>query len=259
MEGKPTMAKSLAVRVFRDVLTGSAAALLWGSFGVALMGLGARPASASVTTVISGADLSGLDYRPNGGTAEYVAGTPDVAYLYTPDSGLTGSAPVVFVNASNAGLPSLGTLGSFSASYDLLNSDTPSGTTPYWLTYLVDPGGGYVGVVSFGGPDLNGSSQIHVLCDYANASTCPNDTEYFGDTLATLDSIAYGSTTFGQLTVYEAGVEIGDWNNNGVTIPADASIQSITISLAAVPEPASLTLFGAALAGLGFVRRKRAA
>jgi hypothetical protein len=137
-----------------------------------------------------------LDYRDNGGTAAYVAGTPDVASLYTSDSGLTGGAPVVYVNASNAGLASLGTLGSFSASYDLFGSASgPAGTAPYWLTYLVDPNG----------------------------------------------------TTFGQLTVHESGVEIGDWNNNGQTIPAQADIQSITIS---TPLPAALPLF---MSGLGVI------
>jgi hypothetical protein len=224
------------------------------SLGVALIGLGARPASASV--LLSGTDLSGLKYSPNGGTAEYLAGTPDVAHLQTDDSGLSGGAPTVYVTAANAGLPSLGTLGSFSASYVLFSSDTPSGTEPYWLTYLFDPGGGYVGVVSFGGPDLNGSSQIHVFCDFSTSGDCTDD--YWGDTLATLDSIAFGSTTFGQLDVYESGVEIGDWDNGDEVIPADAKIQSITISTE-VPEPASLALFGAALAGFGAIRRRRKA
>jgi len=192
---------------------------------------GAMSASASIT--ISGSDLSGLVYRPNGGSAQYVAGTPDVAQLYTSDSGVNGGAPVVYVRAANVGLSSLGTLNSFSASYDLLSSSGPSGTQPYWLTYLYAPGGGYIGVISMGGPDLNSSSQIHVIYVGATASS-----DYWGDTLSQLDSTAYGTTTFGQMTVYETGVEIGDWDNGTATIPASANIDSIT--LFPVPEPTTM-------------------
>ena len=116
------------------------------------------------------------------------------------NSGVTGAAPVVYVNAVNAGLASLGTLGTFSASYVLSGSASgPAGTAPYWLTYLNDPNGGSVGVISFGGPDLNGSSQIHVFCFFYASASCTNT--YNGVTLATLDSIAYESTTFGLLTI----------------------------------------------------------
>ena len=192
--------------------------------------------SASASITISGSDLSGLTYKPNGGVAQYVAGTPDVAQLSTPDSGLTGGAPAVFVKAANVALSSLGTLNSFSASYDLLSSSGPSGAQPYWLTYLYAPGGGYIGVISMGGPDLNGSSQIHVFYDYAT-SPLTSDT-YWGDTLSQLDSTAYGTTTFGQMTVYETAVEIGDWDNGVATIPASANIDSIT--LFPVPEPTTM-------------------
>ena len=201
-------------------------------------------ACSSWATTISGTDLSGLTYRPGSPDSQYVpaAGlTPALAALSTPDSGVNGDAPVVYVRAANVGLPTLGILDTLSASYHLFDAAIgPAGTSPYWLTYLYAPGGGYVGVVSFGGPDLNGSSQIHVFYDF-DSDPNPHTTDtYFGDTLSALDSILYnGTTTFGQLGVYETGVEIGNWDNGNNTIPANANIDSITVN---VPEPASSTL-----------------
>jgi hypothetical protein len=112
-------------------------------------------------------------------------------------------------------------------------------------------------VISFGGPNLNASSQVHVICDYSASSDCTStlETNTFGDTLATLDNLAFAGTTIGQLEVYETGVEIGVWNNNGAIIPASASIQSIT--LFAVPEPAPLLLLAVGLAAIAAQRRSR--
>lgn len=238
--------------------------------GVALISLGAQSALASPVT-ISGVDLSNLTYRPSplpaGVIAEYRPGPPAVAYLYTPDSGLNGVAPVVYVRAANVAPLTMGTLSGLSASYVLASSSTPAGTQPYWLTYLYDTlPGEYVGVVSFGGPDLNGSSQVHVYCGFTSNTNCTSAliNATWSDTLSMLDSTAYGSTTFGQMAVFETGVEIGNWNNGSDGIPASASIQSITLfsvsepgSVTSVPEPGSLTLVALALAGLGFIQRRR--
>ena len=227
-------------------------------FGGALIALGGPSALATPVT-IAGTDLSTLTYRPSGGTAVYVPGTPAVALLQTPHSGLTGPAPTVYVRAANVGLPTLGNLNGLSASYVLASPSTPAGTQPYWLTYLYDPTlADLVGVVSFGGPDLNGSSLVHVFCGFTSNPNCTSAlvSATWGDTLATLDSTAYGSTTFGQMSVFETGVEIGNWDNGTATIPASARIESITVATS-VPEPGSLALVAVCLGGLGFSQRKR--
>jgi hypothetical protein len=230
--------------------------------------------SASATVTIQGTDLNNLSYRPNVGTgpspavstAAYVpaaAPAPALAALYTGDSGLSdgAGAPAVAVTALAAGLPTLGTLNGFSASYDLYGAATgPVGTQPYFLTYLYAPGGGYIGVIG-GGPDLNGSSQIHVI--YVSGATASS--AYWGDTLSQLDSTAYNGTTFGAMTVYETMVEIGMWDNGGATIPASANIQSITLFPAVAPVPEPTTMIAGALLLLPFgastlrILRKRTA
>lgn len=203
------------------------------------------------TFTISGANLAGLEYSGDPGDAQYVAASGDVpalASLYTPDSGLDGDSPAVKIRLADVSpiISSFGVLDNFTASYDLYGTPTgPTGTQPYWLTYLADPGGGYIGVVTFGGPDLNGSSLIHVFYDYSD-DPLSSDT-YFGDTLSELDSTAYGDTTFGQLPVYETILEIGNYDNGNNVIPASANVNSITI---AVPEPAT---WGSMLAGLGML------
>jgi hypothetical protein len=177
-----------------------------------------------------------------------------LAALSTPDSGVNGGAPTVYVKAANVGLPSLGALNNFSASYDLFG--TPTGpSAPYWLTYLYAPGGGYIGVISSGGPDLNGSTAIHVIYDFDLDPNSHTTSTYWGDTLSQLDSILYnGTSTFGQMAVYETGVEIGDWDNGTSVIPASANIESITVS---VPDGGStVLLLGSALTGLAMLRRR---
>jgi hypothetical protein len=195
--------------------------------------------SASATITFSGTALSGLHYGGAFGDAQYVpaaGATPALAALSTPDSGVSGDAPTVFVKADNV---SLGTLSGLSASYHLYSSS--GGNQPYWLTYLYAPGGGYIGVLSMGGPDLNGSSAIHVFYNYDSDPNSHTTDNYWGDTLSTLDSTLYnGTTTFGQLGVYETGVEIGNWDNGTAVIPASANIDSITLFPVPVPEPTTV-------------------
>jgi len=215
-----------------------------------LIVLGAISASADTVT-ISGTELSTLTGSSYPTTdAQYVAGTPDVFELTTTDAGLNGDAPGVKVKAGNVGLPSLGALDTFSASYDLSSSSGGAGNQPYFLTYLNAPGGvGYVGVISFGGPDFNSSSDIHVI--YVSGASGPSD--YWGDTLSQLDSVSYDGTTFGQLPVYETIVEIGDWNIDD-SIGATANIDSITVS---TPDAAStMSLLGVSFLALAGLRRR---
>jgi MYXO-CTERM domain-containing protein len=218
---------------------------------MSIIGLGSLPAFADSATV-SGAGLNGLAFSGDPGDAQYVAGTPDVFQLYTPDAGLNGDAPGVKVKAANVGFSSLGTLNNFSANYDLFGTPTPDGFEPYFLTYLYAPGGGYIGVISDGGPDLDGSSGIHVIYDFAD-TPLSSDT-YSGDTLSQLDSTTYGTTTFGQLPVYETIVEIGDWNISD-SISANADIESITV--ASAPDAAStLPLLAIGFGALAGLRRR---
>ncbi|HEY5298823.1 MAG TPA: hypothetical protein VIK59_12960 [Verrucomicrobiae bacterium] len=229
---------------------------------IVLLGLVTAAMNANASITISGSDLNSLHYSGDPGDAQYVAGTPDVAQLTTPDSGLNGDAPAVYVRASNPlATSSLSTLSALDASYSLFSSSGGNGNPPYWLTYLTDPNtSGLIGVVSFGGPTLNGSSQIHVF--YDNDPGALSSDDYWGDTLSTLDGTAYGTTTFGQLEVFETGVEIGDWDNAAAIIPASANIDSITIS--SVPEPTTIIagamlLLPFGLSTLRILRRNRIA
>lgn len=214
------------------------------------------PARADVT--FSGADLSTLTYRGDAGDAQFVPGSPDVAQLSTPDAGPDGDAPAVYVRADNPlATSSLSNLSALNASYSLLSSSGGAGNQPYWLTYLNAPGGGYVGVVSFGGPDLTDASQIHVFYDFDSDPNPHTTNTFFGDTLATLDGQQYNATTtFGQLSVYETGPEIGNWAIDD-SIGATANFDSISIE--SVPEPStwvSGALTVVALGALAYRKRK---
>jgi len=217
--------------------------------------------SAFAQITFSGSGLSGLTYLGNPGDAQYVPAlaldgvNPPLAQLTTPDAGTSVSAdsPAVFV------VSPLGLLSSFLATYDLYSSSGEAGlgagqNQPYWnigVSPAANPND-LVQIISFGGPSLTQSSQIHAYDGNWNAL---NGNGYWGDTLAQLDAVTYDGYTVGDMTVQWAGIEIGDWDNGTNTIAAAANFDSITV----VPEPGTLALVATGLVGILFVIRRRQA
>ena len=188
--------------------------------------------TASATTY-SGSALSGLHYSGASGEAQYVAGPPAVAQLYTADLSTSGDTPAVFVQGP------LGTLSAFSGSYVL-----SAGTTvaPYWILYLTDNPTYSSPILTTDSGPINGSSLVHVG-NLINGSI----------TLSALDLLTDPNSglPYGQSTIAWAGLEIGDGGSGSGT----ANIESITVT-SSVPEPATMLLLGLGLMGLAGVRKK---
>jgi hypothetical protein len=219
--------------------------------------------SASASFTYSGSSLQSLTYSPDSGaTASYVAGSPDYAYLYTPDAGLNGGGTLARVEDNAA----LGTLSSFSASFSLLNSSGGGGNPPYWVLWLDGSGGSNpnniidpILIVGAGGETMDGSSTIHVV-DLSGAGLGT----YWDDSLSSIYNVIDTSTgvELGNMQVLSARVEIGEWNIDD-SISASAEIGSITVP-APVPEPTTMVAgallllpFGAST--LRILRRKQTA
>jgi hypothetical protein len=153
------------------------------------------------------------------GDAQYVAGTPDVAQLYTADlsTAETADSPAVFFKA-----PVGTTVSTLIGSYVL-----SAGTTvdPYWILYLTDDPTYSSPILASGSGPINGSSLVHV-----------GDLIHGSITLSALDALIdpISGLPYGQETINWAGLEIGDGGNGAGT----ANIDSITIGT--VPEPTTI-------------------
>jgi hypothetical protein len=167
------------------------------------------------------------------GDAQFVAGTPDVAQLYTADLSTadTADSPAVFVKLS----PAI-TLDSLIASYVLAPGST---VDPYWILYMTDDTGyttPIVGTDSTGEP-LDSSSLVHTG-NLINGSI----------TLSALDADTdpISGLPYGGETVKYVGLEIGDGGSGAGT----ANIESITIGSSAPDGASTVLLLGFGLAGL---------
>jgi hypothetical protein len=170
--------------------------------------------------------------------SQFVAGTPDVAQLYTPDLSTadTAPSPAVFDELS----PVI-TLDSLTASYVLAAGST---VDPYWILWMADDTSYSLPIVSTDGGSLNGSSLIHTG-DLINGSI----------TLSALDATIDPNSglAYGGEAVAWVGLEIGDGGSGAGT----ANIESITIG-SSVPDGAStLLLLGFGLAGLGVLSLRK--
>jgi len=135
--------------------------------------------------------------------------------------------------------------------------------------------GGVLQIVSAGGGDFTFNSVDFAAYDYNNTGSGTLTVEgYLGGTLVGTDTYTLGSTN-----VYSAGPGYSNWTLesasglagvtldtldvvlNASTASGDISNSNITnVDLTSVvPEPCSMLLMGAGLAGLGLVRRRRVA
>jgi len=137
--------------------------------------------------------------------------------------------------------------GNFAGSFGAVGSDTflsqtlaTTAGTSYTLTFFLTNLGGPTNdfSVSFGGQNLTGGGTpaLPIL----NSGPFPY-TEY------TVDVTATGSSSVLQFAMRQ---DPSFWNIDDITVDANA---------AAVPEPATLAIFGTALAGFGLLRRRRKA
>lgn len=249
------MSKSSAVRLFGKTLAGSAAALLLCSFGT--------PSTASAFAICpAGATVGGISETSTttSGPLDGTCGANSAVTVNIPAS--TDYGKLTF-NSATPGFPatSLNNLLGLSANMSFTSGGTD---LPYYELAFFDGSGSLgqassadqilliefqPGALSGGTLALDPSATLFNLYD----NTTGNYLEGGQSDTNTLAGWLAADPSLGGAALQEVRIAMG--LTGGDTGPESMTVNSLDMT---IPEPASLTLLGVALTGLGFSRRKRA-